>query len=89
MNNFNRENSAWCITDGSAGMISQVKGLALAMNLGFTLKEVKVNFPWSILPVGTAPIIEGTFSICLSLWQLNLPSSLFPVVKRVSIYPFF
>ena len=46
MNNFNRDNSAWCITDGSAGMISQVKGLAQAMNLEFTFKEVKVKFPW-------------------------------------------
>ena len=62
MNNFNRDNSAWCITDGSVGMISQVKGLAQAMNLEFTLKEVKVNFPWNILPVGVIPIVKSTFS---------------------------
>ena len=85
MNNFNRENSAWCITDGSAGMISQVKGLALAMNLGFTFKEVKVNFPWSILPVGTAPIIEGTFSN-LSEFMATKPPKFIISCGRKSVY---
>ena len=35
MKNFNNSKSAWCLTDGSAGMISQVKGLAEALKLNY------------------------------------------------------
>ncbi|MDA7688092.1 mitochondrial fission ELM1 family protein [Pelagibacteraceae bacterium] len=85
MNNFNRDNFAWCITDGSAGMISQVKGLALAMNLEFTLKEVKVNFPWNILPVGVIPIVKSTFSN-FSEFSENIPPKFLISCGRKSVY---
>ena len=73
MKNFNRDNSAWCITDGSAGMVSQVKGLAMAMNLEFELKEVKLSLPWSIIPVGIIPIISQTFKNIKDFNSSNLP----------------
>ncbi len=85
MNNFNRENSAWCITDGSAGMISQVKGLSQAMNLEFTLKEVKVNFPWNILPVGIIPIMKSTFTN-FSEFSENIPPKFIISCGRKSVY---
>ena len=85
MNNFNRENSAWCITDGSAGMISQVKGLALAMNLEFTIKEIKVNFPWNVLPVGILPIIKGTFGN-FSEFNEDIPPKFIISCGRKSVY---
>tara|TARA_B100001093_G_scaffold480734_1_gene510869 strand:+ start:70 stop:1035 length:966 start_codon:yes stop_codon:yes gene_type:complete len=85
MNNFNRENFAWCITDGSAGMISQVKGLALAMNLEFALKEVRVNFPWNILPVGIIPIIKSTFGNFLEFSE-NIPPKFIISCGRKSVY---
>ena len=85
MNNFNRDNSAWCITDGSAGMISQVKGLAQAMNLEFTFKEVKVNFPWNILPVGVIPIVKSTFSN-FSEFNENIPPKFLISCGRKSVY---
>ncbi len=85
MNNFNRENSAWCITDGSAGMISQVKGLALAMNLEFTHKEVKINFPWNILPVGIVPIMKSTFSN-LKDFNSSIPPKFIISCGRKSVY---
>ena len=85
MNNFNRENSAWCITDGSAGMISQVRGLAQAMNLEFTFKEVKVSFPWNILPVGITPIVKGTFSN-FSVFSENIPPKFIISCGRKSVY---
>ena len=85
MNNFNRENSAWCITDGSAGMISQVKGLAQAMNLEFTFKEVKVNFPWNILPVGITPIVKSTFSN-FSEFGESIPPKFIISCGRKSVY---
>lgn len=85
MDNFNRDNSAWCVTDGSAGMISQVKGMALAMNLDFTLKEVQLNFPWSFLPVGIIPILKGTFNN-LTDFSTDNPPKFIISCGRKSVY---
>ena len=85
MNNFNRENSAWCITDGSAGMVSQVKGLALAMKLDYTLKEVKLRFPWSILPVGIIPIFTSSFSNVIEFTKSNPPKFIISCGRK-SVY---
>lgn len=85
MDNFNRENSAWCITDGSAGMVSQVKGLALAMKLDFTLKEVKLNFPWNILPVGVIPILNSAFSNLIDFTKTDPPKFIISCGRK-SVY---
>lgn len=85
MDSFNRENSAWCITDGSAGMVSQVKGLALAMKLDYTLKEVKLNFPWNILPVGIVPILSSAFSNLFDFKKTNPPKFII-TCGRKSVY---
>ena len=58
MKKFNGKNSAWCVTDGSAGMINQVMGLANAMQTRFELKTVDLKFPWNTLPVGLLPIYQ-------------------------------
>ena len=54
MTNF-KNLRAWCLTDGSAGMISQVKGLADALNLNFEQKTIDLKFPWNKLPAGILP----------------------------------
>ena len=61
MTNFNKDKIAWCITDGSSGMISQVKGLAEALELTYVLKTVELRFPWNKLPVGILPISKIMF----------------------------
>ena len=55
MKDYKKDKIAWCITDGAAGNISQVKGLASAMKLDFQLREVKLRFPWKFLPAGYFP----------------------------------
>ena len=55
MKDYKKDKIAWCITDGAAGNVSQVKGLASAMKLDFQLKVVKLRFPWKFLPVGYLP----------------------------------
>jgi len=85
MDNFNRENSAWCITDGSAGNVSQAKGLALAMNLDFVLKEVKLRFPWSNLPVGIIPIFKCSFSNVIYFTKVNPPKFIISCGRK-SVY---
>ena len=71
MNNFKTNKLAWCLTDGSAGMISQVRGLAEALNVNYELKVVKLNFPWSKLPVNLLPLSNMMFK---NLSDFNLDS---------------
>ena len=54
MSNF-KNLRAWCITDGSLGMISQVRGLAEALKVNYEQKIVDLKFPWNKLPVGILP----------------------------------
>ncbi len=71
MNNFKTDKLAWCLTDGSAGMISQVRGLAEALNVNYELKVVKLNFPWNKLPVNFLPLSNMMFK---NLSDFNLDS---------------
>ena len=61
MSNF-KNLRTWCLTDGSAGMISQVKGLAEALNADFEQKTINLKFPWNKLPVGILPISKIIFN---------------------------
>ena len=100
MNNFKTNKLAWCLTDGSAGMISQVRGLAEALDVSYELKEVKLNFPWNKLPVNLLPLSNkmfknlGEFSldgkapdILISCGKRSIYASLF--IKKKSDSPIF
>ena len=86
MNNFKTKKLAWCLTDGSAGMISQVRGLAEALNVNYELKVVKLNFPWNKLPVNLLPLSNMMFkNISEFSLDLKVPDILISCGKR-SIY---
>ena len=51
------------MTDGSQGMISQVKGLAEHIDSNFQEKIIKLKWPWSILQPGILPIYKNIFNI--------------------------
>lgn len=42
--------SVWCLSEGHAGMETQVVGLAEAMGLPHVVKRVRVRWPWDWLP---------------------------------------
>ena len=44
------------LTEGMHGMISQVEGMAKALNSEYTHKIVRLNFPWNFLPSKLSPI---------------------------------
>ena len=46
---------AWCITEGKAGMINQVKGLAAAMRLSYAHHAIQLRSAWQYLPNGFYP----------------------------------
>ena len=49
---------ALLLTQGMHGMISQVEGMAKALNTEFTHKIIRLNFPWNLIPPKFTPISE-------------------------------
>ena len=49
---------ALLLTEGMHGMISQVEGMARALNTDFNHKIVRLNFPWNLIPPKFSPISE-------------------------------
>ena len=49
---------ALLLTEGMHGMISQVEGMAKALNTQYSHKIVKLSFPWNLVPPKFTPISE-------------------------------
>ncbi len=49
------------LTEGMHGMISQVEGLAKALDLEFTHHKVELNSFWKLLPPKFTPISQKVF----------------------------
>ena len=54
--------NAWLLTEGAHGMVSQVEGLAKALNVNFTHKKVVTNSFWSLVPPSITPTSKNTFN---------------------------
>ena len=49
---------ALLLTEGMHGMISQVEGMAKALNTEYTHKIIRLSFPWNLIPPKLTPISE-------------------------------
>ena len=49
---------ALLLTQGMHGMISQVEGMAKALNAEYIHKIVRLNFPWNLVPSKFTPVLE-------------------------------
>jgi len=49
---------ALLLTQGMHGMISQVEGMAKALNTEYSHKIVRLSFPWNQIPPKLTPISE-------------------------------
>ena len=49
------------LTEGMHGMISQVEGLARAMNLDFIHEKIEINSFWKLLPPKITPVKNFVF----------------------------
>ena len=49
---------ALLLTEGMRGMISQVEGMAKALNTDFSHKIIRLNFPWNLIPPKFIPNSE-------------------------------
>ena len=54
--------NAWLLTEGAHGMISQVEGLAKALNVNFIHKKIVYNSFWSLIPPSISPTSRNTFN---------------------------
>ena len=49
---------ALLLTEGMHGMISQVEGMAKALNAEYFHKIVRLSFPWNLIPPKFTPISQ-------------------------------
>ena len=49
---------ALLLTEGMHGMISQVEGMAKALNAEYSHKIVRLSFPWNLIPPKFTPISQ-------------------------------
>jgi uncharacterized protein len=49
---------ALLLTEGMHGMISQVEGMAKALNAEYSHKTVKLSFPWNLVPPKFTPVLQ-------------------------------
>ena len=49
---------ALLLTEGMHGMISQVEGLAKALNTAYSHKIVRLSFPWNLIPPQYTPVSQ-------------------------------
>ena len=50
---------ALLLTEGMHGMISQVEGMAKALNTEYSHKIVRLNFPWNFIPPKFTPVSQA------------------------------
>ena len=49
------------LTEGMHGMISQVEGLAKALDIDFTHHKVELNHFWKLIPPNLSPVSQRVF----------------------------
>ena len=49
---------ALLLTEGMHGMISQVEGMAKALNTEYSHKIVRLSFPWNLIPPKLTPVSQ-------------------------------
>ena len=75
-----RKLRALLLTEGMHGMISQVEGMAKALNTEYSHKIVRLSFPWNLIPPKFTPvskidlkenILSYVYSQIISLVETN------------------
>ena len=61
------------LTQGMHGMISQVEGMAKALNAEYSHKIVRLSFPWNLIPPKFTPVSEITLKDKIYLTENETP----------------
>jgi len=81
-----RKIKALLLTEGMHGMVSQVEGMAKALNVEFSHKIVRLGFPWNLIPPRFTPVSEIILKDKIYLTE-NHDSSLIISCGRKSVIP--
>jgi len=68
-----RKLKALLLTQGMHGMISQVEGMAKALNAEYSHKIVRLSFPWNLIPPKFTPISEIILKDKIYLTESEIP----------------
>jgi hypothetical protein len=68
-----RKLKALLLTQGMHGMISQVEGMAKALNAEYYHKIVRLSFPWNLIPPKFTPISEIILKDKIYLTESEIP----------------
>ena len=64
------------LTEGLHGMISQVEGLAKALDLDYFHEKIELNIPWNLTPPFLIPAKKFVFSRMAFGWAIGLARSI-------------
>ena len=81
-----RKLKALLLTEGMHGMISQVEGMAKALNVEYRHKIIKLNFPWIFIPPKLTPISDTILKDKIYLTE-NEPVDIVISCGRKSVIP--
>ena len=77
---------ALLLTEGMHGMISQVEGMAKALNAEYSHKIVRLSFPWNLIPPKFSPISEIVLKDKIYLTENETPDLIISCGRK-SIVP--
>ena len=64
---------ALLLTEGMHGMISQVEGMAKALNAEYSHKIVRLSFPWNLIPPKFTPISQIVLKDKIYITENEIP----------------
>ena len=64
---------ALLLTEGMHGMISQVEGMAKALNSEYSHKIVRLNFPWNLIPPKFTPVSQIVLKDKIYITENEIP----------------
>ena len=77
------------LTEGMHGMISQVEGMARALNTEFDHKIVRLRFPWNLVPPVLTPISEIILRDKIYLTENEIPDLIISCGRKSVIHLFY
>jgi len=64
---------ALLLTEGMHGMISQVEGMAKALNADYSHKTVRLSFPWNLIPPKLTPVSQVVLKDKINIAATEIP----------------
>ena len=64
---------ALLLTEGMHGMISQVEGMAKALNADYSHKTVRLSFPWNLIPPKLTPVSQIVLKDKINIYGNEIP----------------